>query len=330
MGLSRRLQAVLAASHGSTVAAHTTPSSRSVRGVGEFSRRSSSPSAAARACADRAATGGGSAAGVECSGGGSAGTARRFTPGRGDGKLRAVVALDPQPDAGAVGPRALRRLGGGGPASARLRRLLGRLHVSRRWLDRCFAARAGAWLARANGLGFGVMALVTSRPLPEARSAVLRLALIAFSWSAGLAALSLAGPGPERWLAEGRALLDSRGVGVERFRAERPLMLARWCLERLGAPVLLVIAGCIVGSPEPWRSLESLGLAAGALLYVASLGLGLGAVAHLCERLGAGRGQSFFLSVLLLPELIAPAWPELPTLTGSYGRLLDMCLGLGS
>jgi len=239
-----------------------------------------------------------------------------------------VVALDPQPDGDTARARALTPLLV--PPRAQLQRWLGRLHVGRRWLDRCFAARASAWLARANGLGFGLMALSTTRPLPEARSAVLRLALVAFSWSAGLAALSLAGPGPERWLTEGRALLDSRGVGVERFRAERPFVLARWCLERLGPPLLLVIAGCLVGSPEPLRTLESVGLAAGALLYVTSLGLGLGVVAHLCERLGAGRGQSFFLGVVLLPELIAPAWPELPTLASSYGHWLDACLGLGS
>jgi hypothetical protein len=34
------------------------------------------------------------------------------------------------------------------------------------------------------------------------------------------------------------------------------------------------------------------------------------------------------LGVVLLPELISPAWPELPTLIGSYGELLNLCLGL--
>lgn len=239
------------------------------------------------------------------------------------------MALDPQPGAPVVAARALAPQ----PSSSgrvALARQLGQLHVGRRWLDRCFAARAGAWLARANGFGFGVMALLTSRPLPEARAAVLRLALVAFSWSAGLAALSLAGPGPERWQAEGRALLEARGVREERFRAGRPLVLARWCLERLGLPVLLVVAGCLAGSPAPWRVAESLGLGLGALCYVTTLGLGLGLVAFLCERLGSGRGQSLLISALLLPEVIAPAWPELPTLATAYGRWLDLCLGLGT
>ena len=236
------------------------------------------------------------------------------------------MALEPQPGSDAVGARPLLA----GARWADVGRWLGRLRVGRRWLDRCFAARAGAWLARANGLGFGLMALATSRPLPEARGAVLRLALVALSWSAGLAAFSLAGRGPERWLAEGRALLDGRGVRLEQFRAERPLVLCRWCLERLGPPLLLVIAGCLAGSPEPWRAAESLALGVGALSYVATLGLGLGVVAFLCERLGAGRGQSLLAGVVLLPELIAPAWPELPTFATTYGHWLDLCLGLGT
>jgi len=239
------------------------------------------------------------------------------------------VVLDPQPGADVVGTRALVQPPPGSRKAALARRL-GQLHVGRRWLDRCFAARAGAWLARANGFGFGLMALLTSRPLPEARSAVLRLALVAFSWSAGLAALSLAGPGPERWLGEGRALLEARGVPEERFRAERPLVLARWCLERLGPPLLLVIAGCLAGSPAPWGVAESVALGLGALCYLTTLGLGLGLVAFLCERLGSGRGQSLLISALLLPELVAPAWPELPTLATTYGRWLDLCLGLGT
>ena len=239
------------------------------------------------------------------------------------------MALDPQPGADVVAARASTPHPSGARRAA-LARQLGQLRVGRRWLDRCFGARAGAWLARANGFGFGVMALVTSRPLPEARAAVLRLALIAFSWSAGLAALSLAGAGPERWQTEGRALLDARGVSDDRFRAQRPFVLARWCLERLGPPVLLVVAGCLAGSPAPWRAAESIGLGLGALCYVTTLGLGLGLVAFLCERLGSGRGQSLLISALLLPEMIAPAWPELPTLTAFYGHWLDLCLGLGT
>lgn len=239
------------------------------------------------------------------------------------------MALDPQPGADVVVARASSPPAFGSWKAA-LARQLGQLHVGRRWLDRGLGARAGTWLARANGFGFGVMALVTSRPLPEARSAVLRLALIAFSWSAGLAALSLAGAGPERWQAEGRGLLEARGVRDDRFRAQRAFVLARWCLERLGPPLLLVVAGCLAGSPVPWRAAESIGLGLGALCYVTTLGLGLGVVAFLCERLGSGRGQSLLISAVLLPELIAPAWPELPTLTNAYGRWLDLCLGLGT
>ena len=65
-------------------------------------------------------------------------------------------------------------------------------------------------------------------------------------------------------------------------------------------------------------------------MVLVTAGGGLGLVAFLCERLGSGRGQSLLISAVLLPEMIAPAWPELPTLATTYGHWLDLCLGLGT
>jgi hypothetical protein len=215
---------------------------------------------------------------------------------------------------------------GGGLA---LNRRLGRLQVAERWLGQCLGARAGAWLARALGFGFAMTALSAARPLPEASTAVLRLALIPLSWCVGLAALSLAGPALERWLSAGRGLLGNRGIRLEELRAERPLLLAYWAVRKLGVLVGLVLVACIVGTRDPSQSGHLLALAAGSLAYLAALGGGLGLIALLCGRFGGARGRSLLLGVLFVPELVSPAWPELPTVIGGYASLLDICLGLG-
>ena len=235
-----------------------------------------------------------------------------------------MQALDPQPggDAARLG---LAPFG----AAEELGRRLGRLRLGQRWLGRCFGARVGAWLARANGLGFSLMALYLARPLPEARGAILRLALVNLSWCAGLAALSLAGTGSEKGLREGRGLLENRGVSPERTRAERPAVLTLWTVQTLGLPTLLVVAACLAAAPDALHAAHALGLALGSLAYLGALGLGLGLLATLCQRLGAARGQSLLLGIVILPELIAPAWPELPTVISAYAQVLDVCLGLG-
>jgi hypothetical protein len=237
-----------------------------------------------------------------------------------------VQALDPQPDRDAPVLRA--RLTPG-LTRAELRRVFGRVRVGGRWLDHCLGARAGAWFARGLGLSFGILALYVARPLPEAASAVLRVALVSLSWCTGLAALSLAGAALESSLDAGRGLIESRGVSLATLRADRPLVLALWNLRRLAPPFALVLGACAVGATDPWRAAQLLGLAGGALLYLATLGAGLGVVAHLCHALGGTRGQSLFLLAVLVPEIVSPAWPELPTLVNAYASLLDACLGLG-
>ena len=235
--------------------------------------------------------------------------------------------LDPQPGSAATTPA----LAGGGPELSRehLRRWLGRLRVEARWLDQCLGARTGAWLARSVAFGFAVIALSLARPMPDAALALLRMALIALSWCAGLASLSLAGPALERSLEAGRGLFESRGISLATARAGHPFLLLRWTLVKLGVLVLLVLAACAIGTDDPLRASHLLALAAGALVYLAALGAGLGALAHACHELGGARGRAWLAGVVLLPELVAPAWPELPTLVRAYAALLNLCLGLG-
>lgn len=241
--------------------------------------------------------------------------------------MGAVQLLDPQPGSAAPTPA----LAGRGLELSwqHLRRWWGRLRVGGRWLDHCWGARAGAWLARSVGFGFALTALSLARPLPDAALALLRMALVAMSWCAGLAALSLAGPALDGSLAAGRGLFESRGISLASARAERPFLLLRWTLVKLGVLVLLVLAACAIATNDPLRASRLIALAGGALVYLAALGSGLGAVAHVCHELGGARGRAWLTGIVLLPELVSPAWPELPTLVKSYAALLDLCLGLG-
>jgi hypothetical protein len=239
-----------------------------------------------------------------------------------------VQALDPQP--GSEAP--VRALAGPRPEYfwAPARRWLGRLRVGGRWLDQCLGARAGAWFARSVALGFALAALSLTRPLPDAAIAFVRLALVALSWCAGLAALSLAGPALDRALDSGRGLFEGRGIPLAALRAERPFLLVRWTLRQLVLLVLLVIAACAIATDDPLRTSRLIELAFGSSVYLAVLGAGLGAVAHVCHELAGERGRSWLVGVVLLPELVAPAWPELPTLARSFAALLNLCLGLGA
>lgn len=234
--------------------------------------------------------------------------------------------LDPQPGSDA----SARALAGPGLELSWLvmRRWFGRLRVSGRWLDQCLGARSGAWLGRTIGIGFAATALSVAR-LPDGALALVRMSLLALSWCVGLAALSLAGPTLERSIEAGRGLFESRGVSLGAMRAERPFLLLRWTLRKLVALELLVLVACAVVSEEAGRASRLLGLAGGSVVYLAALGAGLGAVAHVCREIGGERGRTWLVGAVLLPEFVAPALPELPTLVRSYAALLDLCLGLG-
>ena len=208
------------------------------------------------------------------------------------------------------------------------RRRLATLRVFQRALGQCFGARACVWLARGAGISFVLAALYTAGIAPDALDAVLRLALLTLSGCAGLAALSAAGPVPERILESGRGLLESRAVSLAQLRARRPLAVALWILRHVGFVALAVLIACLALAREPHGVAYVLGLACGAAGYVVLLAAGLALLAQLCHVLGRTRGQTLFLGLVFLPQLLAPAWPELPTIPSCYSRVLDRCLGL--
>ena len=209
------------------------------------------------------------------------------------------------------------------------RRWRARLRFGQRALDPCLGARSCLWLSRAACLGLGVAILYSARPLPGTLDAFVRLALVTFSWCAGLAALSAAGRSHDQVLEAGRGLLLSRGIPLARVRAERPLAVAMWILRHVGLLALLLVALSMSLTPEPWRVARLMGLAFGTGVYLVALGVGLGVLAQLCHVLGRARGQILLLGLICVPELIAPAWPELPTIASSYGHLLEQCTSFG-
>jgi hypothetical protein len=202
------------------------------------------------------------------------------------------------------------------------------LRISQRALGQCFGAKSGVWLTRTAGLSFVIAIAYAAQPLPDALDALLRMLLVSASWCIGLGALSAAGPAPDRILQDGRGLLECRGVSLEQLQRERPLAVGLWVVRQAGAVTLLGLAAALALTREPALAAHLLGLVWGAAAYLLLLGGGLGLLAQLCHRLGRSRGQLLFLGVVLLPQLLAPAWPELPTLASGYGRLLDGCLGL--
>jgi len=208
------------------------------------------------------------------------------------------------------------------------RRRLATLRVFQRALSQCFGARACVWLARGAGISFVLAALYTAGIAPDALDAVLRLALLTLSGCAGLAAFSAAGPAPERILESGRGLLESRALSLAALQAGRPWAVALWILRYIGFVALVVVIACLALAREPQGVAYVLGLAGGAAAYVVLLAGGLALLAQLCHVLGRGRGQTLFLGLVFLPQLLAPAWPELPTIPACYGSVLDRCLGL--
>ena len=102
--------------------------------------------------------------------------------------------------------------------------------------------------------------------------------------------------------------------------------MALWILRHVGFSALIVAIACLGLASEPRHAAHAVAVAAGAASYVVLLAGGLALLAHVCHVLGRARGQALFLGLVLLPPLLTPAWPELPTLEGGYQRLLDRCL----
>jgi hypothetical protein len=175
---------------------------------------------------------------------------------------------------------------------------------------------------------FAIAGLYGARPLAEAIDAILAMSLTTFSVFAVLAALSAAGTAHTAALEQSRGLFTPRGIAMSTVRAERWLGVAAWVMVHLLPLAIVVLAGCAI-APGTRRALQLGGLVLGVTIYLSVLGAGLGALAQICHGLGRARGQGLLLGVIVLPELISPAWPELPTFTSIYSELLRACLALG-
>jgi hypothetical protein len=206
------------------------------------------------------------------------------------------------------------------------RRRLATLRIFQRALGQCWGARACLWLSRLVGVSFVLAALYVSGLAPATSDAILRMALIALSACAELAAFSAAGRAPDRILEAGRGLLETRALSLQLPNGARPLAVALWILRHVGFAALIVAMACVGLASEPRQAAHALALAAGAASYVVLLAGGLALLAQLCHVLGRTRGQALFLGLVLLPPLLSPAWPELPTVAAGYQRLLDRCL----
>lgn len=210
-----------------------------------------------------------------------------------------------------------------------LRRRASVWRAGRRALETCTGARSGLWLARTACIPFALAGLYGARPLADAIDAILAMSLTTFSMFAVLAALSAAGPAHASALEQTRGLFIPRGIPMSAVLAERWVGVAAWVVVHLLPLALIVLAGCAI-APGAQRALQLGGLVFGVAIYLSLLGAGLGALAQLCHGLGRARGQGLLLGLIILPELISPAWPELPTFTSIYAELLDACLALGA
>jgi hypothetical protein len=216
--------------------------------------------------------------------------------------------------------------GPGEDRAVELRRWLATLRVNQRILGQCFGARSCAWLSRAAALGFAITAIYATRPLPGTLDSIVRLSLVSLSWCAGLAALSGAGLAPSRAIDAGRGLFLARGVSPERIQARQHVAVAVWIWRHVGLMALVVMAVCAGLTPEPHRAARLASLALGGCVYLLVLGVTLGILSHLCHAAGRSRGQLLLVGLVLVPEILAPAWPTLPTVSSNYGHLLDACL----
>jgi hypothetical protein len=162
--------------------------------------------------------------------------------------------------------------------------------------------------------------------LPETLDAVFRWALIILSWCGGLGALCAAGPAPDRLLEAARGVFEGRALSLARLRKQRPLVVALWLLRQLGMSALGVLLACLLLSRTPGATLHFLQLGAGAFFYLLALSAGLALLAAAAQLLGRARGKALLLGLVFVPELVTPAWPELPTVASSYANLLNLCL----
>jgi hypothetical protein len=214
-------------------------------------------------------------------------------------------------------------------SSREAQRWLASVRLAERALAQCLGARASVWLSRSVALSFALTLVWFVRDMADLLDSILRIALIALSWCAGLAAFSAAGPAPERSLSAAQGLYRSRGFSLDTARRERVFATAWWIARQTGALALLLVILSAGLAPDRGSALHLLALVFGVAVYVLALAFGLALLAHACVSLSAERGQALFIALIWLPETLSVAYPELTGVVSTYGHLLQRCLGAG-
>jgi hypothetical protein len=204
-------------------------------------------------------------------------------------------------------------------ASARLRELFG------------FRAARVLGVGIAGGHALAMLGLVAGGGADVADVLVVR-ALGWLSWlAAGSAALAAA-----RDLAE----LDDRD-GISALAAQRGF--ARTLLEPARSVAACVCIASVVAIPGVALALFSLALspsanaivpramlAFGVLGYAALLGVTLATLARWSVALSPRASRSVLAALVLVPELLANAWPDVPSVPAVFAELRHHLLGLGA
>jgi len=217
---------------------------------------------------------------------------------------------------------------------ARARRL-GRALVAlaRERLGASSLARFGRGGAIAIASGYAVVAVVLrAADGPAAPLAgLVASAAPSIAWiGAGSIALAAAHDRAAVDRRDGIALLaGSRGASSEALAAARVVAAMIAIGRGVGLPLigLALLVAAIAGSAS--GAARGLAVTLAALVFSAICGVTLGAVAAACGSLGARRGRSFFVAVVVVPWLLADlaglgAW----SLPGALGAALDTAMRL--
>ncbi|MGC4091918.1 MAG: hypothetical protein QM756_29355 [Polyangiaceae bacterium] len=192
--------------------------------------------------------------------------------------------------------------------------------------------RPGMRAARLYSLGiflsFGLLVLLTREPGPNELTGLCVAALESASWVvAGLATWASAGPLAEEDQHDGLALLvGMHGVSPRRLAATRTFSAALRSTLSIAAPALGV---ALLGALKSGRLAWAGALAALSVAYALSLGVTLSLLARGLQQLFGGRARLALLLLLLGPELLRLAEPNMPSASALFGDALENIAALG-
>ncbi|MEO6600502.1 MAG: hypothetical protein ABIQ16_11550 [Polyangiaceae bacterium] len=154
-------------------------------------------------------------------------------------------------------------------------------------------------------------------------------ALVSLSWAVG----ALAALGAAQTLARSSAndpltaLAVGRGYSVRSLLRARTVSVAVRVARWVGLPgVLLVVVGLARGATPLW----GLAVAPAVVVYASALGLSVAVLALFSAELSPRRPRLMLIALVLVPYLIAQAFPGFPSPIGLLSSLLDHLLDNGA